>query len=163
MNAKEFFKKFISHGAVIYTVFSVFILLVSLMLSEQNASKVLQVKDFLYIAAFSYILSLGSTFFASGYFSAPISRLIHAICYNLGFLAFLLLREMKFAYAIILTAIFAVIYTAAVIITNLVIKKVNKDKDIKVKRSEKERSGNKTDKLPSSSKSKNNTYESRFS
>ncbi len=164
MNAKEFFKKFISHGAVLYTVFSVFLLLISLMLSEQTASKFLQAKDFLYIALYSYILSLGSTLFASGYFSVPVSRLIHAICYNLGFLSFLLLREMKFSTAVILTVIFAVIYTAAAFITSLIIKKTRTSNQ----RSTTKGTGRETPSAKKGSgskaqRSKNNTYESRFS
>ncbi len=162
MNVKIFFKRLISHGAVLYTVFSVFLLLLSLMLSDESASKFLKAEDFLYIALFSYILSLGSTMFASGYFSAPLSRLVHAVCYNIGFFIFLVLRDMQFTYVVILTAIFAVIYTIAAIITNVVIGKTNRSKTNTEKPSCVERSGKKSEKeKPQSSKS--STYKSRFS
>ena len=116
MNAKDLFKRFISRGAVIYTAGSLFILLFSLMLPENSAPKILSPTPFLFLAIFAYILSLGSILYVSGKFSAPIARLIHAACYNVGFFCFLIFCSVEFAYAAIFTAVFAIIYTASVII-----------------------------------------------
>ena len=116
MNAKDLFKRFISRGAVIYTAGSLFILLFSLILPESSAAKILSPTPFLFFAIYAYIISLGSTLYVSGKFSSPIARLIHAACYNVGFLLFVIFCSMEFAYAAIFTAVFAIIYTASVII-----------------------------------------------
>ena len=162
MNGKDFFKTFISRGAVIYTVFSVFLLLVSLTLSNESASQYLDAKSFLHIALFSYILSLGSTLFASGYFSAPISRLIHALCCNLGFFVFMLLQNVKFANAIIAAVVLAVIYTAVTVITNLFRKKFTNKKSPADDTATRDASS-KPNAKSNNSKSKAGTYENRFS
>ena len=162
MNGKDFFKTFISRGAVIYTVFSVFLLLVSLTLSNESASQYLDAKSFLHIALFSYTLSLGSTLFASGYFSAPISRLIHALCCNLGFFVFMLLQNVKFANAIIAAVVLAVIYTAVTVITNLFRKKFTNKKSPADDTATRDASS-KPNAKSKNSKSKAGTYKNRFS
>ena len=114
MNTKTSFKSFISRGAVIYTAGSLFILLSSLAMPENSAAKILSPTPFLFFAAYAYVMSLGSTLFASGKFSPTIARLIHAVCYNVGFFGFLLLCSMGFTTSVILTAVYAFIYTASV-------------------------------------------------
>ena len=163
MNGKDFFKNFISRGAVIYTALSIFLLLVSLMLSEESASQYLDAKSFLHIALFSYVLSLGSTLFASGYFSAPVSRLIHALCCNLGFFVFMLLQTVKFANAIIATAILAVIYTAVTVIAGLFRRKHTRIKSTSDGKATRDASSSKPNAKSNNSKSKAGTYENRFS
>ena len=117
MNVKDLIKGFISRGAVIYTAGSLFVLLFSLILPESSAAKVLSPAPFLYFAIYAYIISLGSTLLVSGALSAPVALLIHAACYNVGFGCFLLFCGMEFAYVAIFTALFAIVYTAAVIIS----------------------------------------------
>ncbi len=116
MQFKDLFKKFISHGAVIYTCGSLFIISVSMLLSDSAAAQILAPKPFLCFALFSYLISLGSTLYVSGAFSASVARMIHAVCYNVGFLVFLLICGMKFVTAFIFTAVFAVIYTLIIVI-----------------------------------------------
>jgi hypothetical protein len=157
MNAKDLFKRFISRGAVIYTAGSLFILLFSLMLPENSAPKILSPTPFLFFAIFAYILSLGSTPYVSGKFSAPISRLIHAACYNLGFLCFLIFCSVEFAYAIIFTAVFAIIYTASVIIAGSFKKRTRASVD------KKQPSTAKSAKTKKEKSNPETTYTSRFS
>jgi len=155
MNVQDFFKRFISRGAVIYTAGSLSILLFSLTLPESAAVTILSPEPFIYFAMFAYLLSLGSAIYASGKFSQTASRIIHAACYNIGFFCFLLLCKMEFAYAAIFTAVFAIIYTASVILAG-VFKKGGKAPTKSVETENKEKS--------KKSKSKpQSTYTSRFS
>ncbi len=110
MQFKDILKRFISHGAIVYTCGSISIISISLILSNTDSLKMLDPHLFLLFALFSFVISLGSTLFCSGLFSPPISRLIHAVCYIGGFFAFLLLYGMKFSFAMIFALIFAVIY-----------------------------------------------------
>lgn len=119
MNVQDFFKRFISRGAVIYTAGSLSILLFSLTLPENAAATILSPEPFIYFAIFAYVLSLGSAIYASGRFSSASARIIHAACYNIGFFCFLLLCEMEFAYSAIFTAVFAIIYTVSVILSGV--------------------------------------------
>ena len=116
MNTKSLFKNFISMGSIIYTAGSLFILLFSLLLPENSSAKILSPDRFIFFAIFAFIMSLGSTLYSSGAFSSAIARLIHAACYNAGFLCFVLFCGMEFAFAAIFTALFAIVYTVAVII-----------------------------------------------
>ncbi|MBR3879219.1 MAG: hypothetical protein IKJ24_03745 [Clostridia bacterium] len=157
MNAKDLFKRFITRGAVIYTAGSLFILLFSLMLPENSAAKILSPTPFLFFAIFAYILSLGSALYASGRFYAPIARLIHAACYNLGFLCFLIFCSVEFAYAAIFTAVFAIIYTASVLIAGSFKKKLKATTD------HKQTAVAKPEKVKKAKSKPETTYTSRFS
>ncbi len=160
MNTKELFKRFISKGALIYTAGSLFILLFSLMLPENSAAKILSPTPFLFFAVYAYIISLGSVLYSSGAFSSAVARLIHAACYNVGFFCFVLLCRMEFAFTAIFTAVFAIIYTAAVIISGAF-----KKKSSSVKKSPEKQ--DKTNKQPLKNKKEKSktqsTYTSRFS
>lgn len=116
MNTKTLIKSFISRGAVIYTAGSLLILLFALTLPDNSAAKILSPAPFLFFAVYAYAMSLGSTLFASGKLSSAVARLIHALCYIAGFFGFLLLCAMDFTTSLILTAVYALIYTASVFI-----------------------------------------------
>ncbi len=123
MKLKDMMKKFVSRGAVIYTFGSLFIITLSLLLSDTSAAKILSPAPFLCFALFSYIISLGSTLYACERFSAPVARLMHAICYNGGFFAFLLICGIKFVFSFVFTLVFAAVYTVAVVISSFACKK----------------------------------------
>ncbi len=161
MQFKDLLKKFISHGAVIYTCGSLFIITVSLLLSDSAASQILAPKPFLCFALFSYLISLGSTLYVSGAFSAPIARLIHAICYNIGFLVFLLLCGMKFVTALIFTAVFALIYTVIILIYSFTHK--GNSRSLKTPAAPQKNAVPDTSNKKKSSKSSSETYKNRFS
>ncbi len=158
MNAKDFIKRFISRGAVIYTAGSLFVLLFSLVLPENSAAKLLAPEPFIYFAIYAYLLSFGTTVFASGAFSAPVSRLIHAVCYNVGFMCFLLFCGMTFSYTAIFTAIFAIAYTATILISAALKKKPSKRSV-----SDKVKEKTNTVKLTKKKSKPESTYQSRFS
>lgn len=111
---------FFSCGAIIYTLGSALILIISLLLSEGASASILAPKSFLFFLCFAYMISLGNTLFKIERISAPIRRLIHAVCYILGLFAFVLLCGMKFAYCAIVTAIFGIIYAIAIFVTALI-------------------------------------------
>ena len=164
MNTNSLIKKFISRGAIIYTVISVGMMLLAVMSAENPETKILSPGLFLLIALFSYVASLGSTLYESEYFTGALARLVHAVCYNLGFFAFLLLAGMEFAYSVILTVVFAIIYTAAVIISNVFKKSSSSKKDAKKNVSGKKQTSNKKEAAGKKEKSKpQSTYTNRFS
>ena len=158
MNTTSLIKKFISRGAVIYTAISVGMMLLALMTSANPDAKVISPQLFLLIALYSYIASLGSTLYGSGYFSAGVARLIHAACYNIGLFCFLLFAECEFFIAVILTVAFAILYTVSVIISNVFKKSSNAKKDTKqVSNEKRQKSATKEKAKPQS------TYTNRFS
>lgn len=158
MNTKQLIKHFISRGAVIYTAGSILIMLISLAMSDTSASQILNPALFLYYALFSYILSLGSTLFVSGYFPSYVAGIIHAVCFNLGFLFFVLLCNVEFSFAVVFTLIFAVIYTICRVIATLIRRK-SQSKGKQVKTIHSIQSGKQT----KASKPTENTYKNRFS
>ena len=158
MNTKQLIKHFISRGAVIYTAGSILIMLISLAMSDTSASQILNPALFLYYAIFSYILSLGSTLYVSGYFPSYIAGTIHAACFNVGFFVFVLLCGVEFAFAVIFTLVFAVIYTICRVIGTLICKK-NQSSGKQIKNIQSNRSGKQT----KASKPTESTYKNRFS
>ena len=117
------FKKIISKGAVIYTAGSLCILLFSLFVAENTMDKVLLPTPFLVFAAYAFVLALGDLPYLVGKCSSAAARAIHAACYNVGFFCFMLLCNMSFSTAVIATVIFALIYTAAVVLAGVFNKK----------------------------------------
>lgn len=158
MNTKQLIKHFISRGAVIYSAGSILIMLISLAMSDTSASQILNPALFLYYAIFSYILSLGSTLFVSGYFPSYVAGIIHAVCFNVGFFVFVLLCGVEFAFAIIFTLIFAVIYTICRVVGTLIRKKT-KSNGKQINAAQPKQSG----KQKKASKPTDNTYKNRFS
>jgi hypothetical protein len=63
-------------------------------------------------------MALGSALKKQASLSAPVAQLLHAACYVVGFMIFLVLCNMKFVSVIIATAIFAICYTVVVLIAN---------------------------------------------
>ncbi|MGM9644478.1 MAG: hypothetical protein ACI3X1_05265 [Eubacteriales bacterium] len=158
MNTTEFIKKFICRGAVIYTAGSILIMLISLAMSDTSASQILNPALFLYYAIFSYILSLGSTLFVSGYFPSYVAGIIHAVCFNVGFFVFVLLCGVEFAFAVIFTLVFAAIYTICRVIGTLIRKKTQSNgKHIKTAQPKQ------SVKQTKASKPTESTYKNRFS
>jgi hypothetical protein len=123
MDIKKTLKGFFSLGAIYYTVISVFIILVGMALSDGGAAKLLVPQQFLYLLLFCYVMALGSTLKKQASLSATVAQLLHAACYILGFMLFLILCNMKFVPVIIATAVFAIFYIVAVLISNAVKKK----------------------------------------
>ena len=158
MNTKQLLKHFISRGAVIYTAGSILIMLISLAMSDTSASQILDPAPFLFYAVFSYMLSLGSTLYISGYFPSYVVGIIHAVCFNVGFFVFVLLCGVEFAFAIIFTLIFAVIYTICRVFGTLIRKKTQSNGK-QVKTIQSNRSGKQT----KASKPTESTYKNRFS
>ena len=164
MNTNSLIKKFISRGAVIYTVISVCIIVFFLIFSDGQPAQIFKPDILLLIALFSYVASLGSTLYESEYFTGPIARLVHAVCYNLGFFAFLLLAGMQFPVAVIFTVVFAIIYTAAVIISNVFKKKsVSKKEANKTASGKKKANGKKESSVKKEKSKPQSTYTNRFS
>ena len=158
MNTKQLIKHFISRGAVIYTAGSILIMLISLAMSDTSASQILNPALFLYYALFSYILSLGSTLFVSGYLPSYVAGIIHAVCFNLGFLIFVLLCNVEFSFAVVFTLIFSVIYVICRVIATLIRRK-SQSKGKQVKNIHSIQSGKQT----KASKPIESTYKNRFS
>ncbi len=162
MKTKDLIKYFLSCGALIYTVGSVLILAISLAASESTAASILAPKPFLFFLGFSYFISLGNTLYKTGGISQPVRRLLHALCYVIGFFAFVLLCGVDFAFSAIFSAVFAAIY-AIVIFTSAVIRnqmgRTRKPKNASVP----ERPEKKSKKPTKSKKTAENTYQSRFS
>ncbi len=159
MKIKALFKKFVIHGAVIYTIGSVTLLIVSRLFTK-NAESQIDSYSFLCFALFSYILSLGSTLYASDTFPHAISTLIHALCYNLGFFAFIymILPDTEFAFAIIFTAIFAIFYAIAFIVSAIIRKRT-----LKAGNSLRKKTNKPSEKKSDTKKQNDDTYKKRFS
>lgn len=117
------FKKIVSKGAVIYTAGSLCILLFSLSVPENTMDKLLLPTPFLMFAAYAFVLALGDLPYHVGKCSPVAARAIHATCYNLGFFCFMLLCNMSFSTSVIATVIFALFYTAAVVLAGVFRKK----------------------------------------
>ena len=133
-------------------------MLISLSMSDTSASQILNPALFLFYAIFSYILSLGSTLFVSEYFPSYVAGIIHAVCFNVGFFVFVLLCGVEFAFAIIFTLIFAVIYTICRVIGTLIRRKtqLNGKKIMAPRQKQDVRQTN-------ASNPTENTYQNRFS
>ena len=161
MKTKDLLKYFFSCGALIYTIGSVIILVISLAASESYAASILAPKPFLFFLGFAYLISLGNTLYRIDTISHPIRRLLHALCYIVGFWAFIALCGVKFAFAAIFAALFAVIYAIAIVTTSVIKKQISKSHDktektttLPKKKSEKPQKNNTTTE---------NTYHNRFS
>ncbi len=161
MGNKSLFKYFISCGAVLYTLFSVSIMLISLMMSEDSASSILSPKLFLLLLLYMFVIALGNTVMRVEAISNPIKRLLHAISYIAGFFAFLLLCDMHFAVVCIFTAIFALIYAATVITTAFIARKTGHAKSTTAKEGSKNNSNRKGSKKKTVEDS--DKYKSMFS
>lgn len=161
MKTKDLIKYFFSCGAIIYTVGSVFILAVSLAASESAASTILAPKPFLFFLGFAYLISLGNTLRRIETIPHVIGRLLHCLCYVLGFLAFILLCGIKFAYAAIFTAVFALIYAISVITASVIRKQTsNPERKQNTKTTKPQKQTNKKEKT---AKTAETTYQNRFS
>ncbi len=156
MENKNLTKYFISCGAILYTVFSMLFMLISSMMTENSGTVILRAELYVYILLYMYVIALGNTLMRIEKISSPIRRLLHAICYNIGCLAFLLMCGMKFSAACICVAIFAVIYTVAVTVSSLIKKKKNSQSSSAVSKV----SGTKN---PKKNNDKSDTYKSMFS
>ena len=126
MKTKELIKYFFSCGAIIYTVGSVLIFAISLSVSDASAATILAPKPFLFFLGLAYVLSLGNTLYRSSVLSKPIRRLLHLLCYLLGFFAFVLLCGVKFAFAVIFTTVFGIIYAIVAVASSVIKKQISK-------------------------------------
>ena len=161
MKTKDLIKYFFSCGALIYTVGSVLILTVSLAASESASASILAPKPFLFFLGFAYLISLGNTLFKINTIPPVIRRLLHCLCYVVGFLAFILLCGVKFAYSAIFAAVLALIYAISVITASVIrkqISKTNRDNASETAKPEKKQT-----KKEKTAKTAENTYHNRFS
>ena len=126
MNLKKAIKDLFTLCAVYYTVLSVLIIVIGIILSEDSASKILVPKQFLYLLFFSFVMSLGSALKKITAYPTAIAYSLHAVCYVFGFMAFLILCGMKFVPVIIATSVFAVLYTAEQLISKIIGKRSGK-------------------------------------
>ena len=161
MKTKELIKYFFSCGAVIYTAGSALILAISLSASESAEATILAPKPFLFFLGFAYILSLGNTLRKVESLSKPLRSLLHAICYVVGFLCFVLLCGVKFAYAAIFTAVFALINAISVITVSVIRKQISRSESKQSIKSQKPPKT--TTKKEKASKTAETTYQNRFS
>ncbi len=161
MKAKDILKKIFYGGSAVYTAGSLFILLLSLLLPSGSSAKILSPLPFIFFALYSFIISVGSAIYSSEVFSSPVSRLIHALCYNLGFFGFAMLCGVKFAYAVIFTAIFAIAYVTVTVLAGVFAKASAKTKNISRVRSSAPAS--KSSKVKKGGEKAENTYTNRFS
>ena len=120
MKKNSLIKYFFSCGAIIYTIGSALILIISLLVSESDAITLLAPKPILFYLGFSYVVSLGNTVFKIEKISSPIRRLIHALSYILGVFALVLICGMNFAYFAIVAALVGVFYSITVLIIALI-------------------------------------------
>ena len=120
MNIGKFLKNFVFFGSVFYTVISTGFIFIASLLSESQSAMILETDRFMCILLFSFIMSLGSTILRVDEINRVAAVCLHAACYILGFLVFMLLSGTKFAPAIIATAIFAVVYIVSTIICRLI-------------------------------------------
>lgn len=162
MKTKDLLKYFVSCGAVIYTIASALILFISLLADFASENSILKPEDFLYLLAFAYIISLANTIFRIEKISAPIRRLIHALLYICGLLAFLMLRSMEFYVAVIIAAVFGIIYALVIFVKALIAGRVGRlsVNNSKVEKKEKtvSKSSSKQKKAPEKKE-----YKNRFS
>ncbi|MBP3375139.1 MAG: hypothetical protein J6L83_00055 [Clostridia bacterium] len=119
MKTRRLLKYFVSCGAIIYTVGSALVLFVALLTETTGTVSLLQPKPFLLLLAFAYVISLANTLFKVESISTPIRRLIHASLYILGLFAFLMLCSMEFYVAVIVCAVFGVIYALIVLLSSI--------------------------------------------
>lgn len=126
MNIRNILQKFIFFGSVIYTVISTGMIILAILMTDAQYSKMLDAKRFLYILLFSFILSLGSTLLRVEEISRVAAVCIHAACYVLGFFIFVILCGIEFAPAVIATVVFAVIYAVFTAICRLVSRSFSK-------------------------------------
>lgn len=162
MKTKDLIKYFFCCGALIYTVGSVLILAISLAASESAAASILAPKPFLFFLGFAYFISLGNTLYRIDAISKPVRRLLHSLCYVIGFFTFVLICGVDFAFSAIFTAAFAAIY-GIVIITTEVIRKQTGKKQAQKNANSQETPTKKSPKTTKAKKTEQNTYQSRFS
>lgn len=117
MDNKSLLKFFITRGSVIYTLLSTSMIVVSILLAEDSSVKILVPKQYLFLLLFSFIMSLGSSFLKMQSLSRTLARVCHAVCFIGGFLLFLTLCGVKFVPVVISGAVFALVYTVAVLIS----------------------------------------------
>jgi len=110
MEVKKLIKYFLLCGAAYFTAACGIILIVLSILTGQNANLGIVPSKFLLVMAFCYVLSLGNTLRRAFKSSNAAGWAIHAICLIGGFLAFLLIFEIKLVPALIATAFFVAVY-----------------------------------------------------
>jgi hypothetical protein len=126
MNIKKALKNFVFFGSVIYTAISTGMILLGTAMTDGQYTMMLEADRFLCILLFSFMLSLGSTLLRVDAIPRVTAACLHAACYVLGFFIFMLLCEIKFAPAVIATAVFAVIYAICTVICRAVARSFKK-------------------------------------
>ncbi len=162
MKTKDLIKYFFCCGALIYTIGSVLILFISLGASESASATILAPKPFLFFLGFAYLIALGNTLYRINTIAKPLRRLLHALCYVIGFFIFVLLCGVDFAFSVIFTAVFAVIYGIVTVTAAVIHKQIGKKQTHKAAISAESPEKN-PKRSTKSKKSAKETYQSRFS
>ena len=116
MKNKPLLSFLISRGAIIYTCCSGIYFIISLLVEN---SKPLEPKQFIFLLLFSYILAAGSAVYRCEGISRIARRCWHAVLFIGGFTLFLALCSVTFKLVMIATLIFAIVYTAIAIVSEI--------------------------------------------
>ena len=117
-------KDFIFFCSAIYTLVSMGIIFVLSALPGENNG--IEMSRFVYILLFSATVSIGCTVWRIETVNRTFAAITHAVCFIGGLAVFLALCDMGFSATVILTAVFAVIYTISTVISRGLIKKNRK-------------------------------------
>ena len=136
------------------------------------------------MSGLAYSISLGTTLYKIDSFSVTVGRILHALCYILGFFGFIFFIKLvdnsditqNLSFALIATAIFAIIYAAVCIIFSVLNKKtsifsLSSSKSIQTrpntiqasKKNDNNKKNEKNNPRAKKSKREDDTYTSRFS
>ncbi|MBQ8408334.1 MAG: hypothetical protein IJY39_05660 [Clostridia bacterium] len=126
MDIKKAFKNFIFFGSVYYTVITAVILIIASAMAEEDAIKLIEIDRFLKVLLFSFIMSLGSTLIRIEEVGHVAAVCLHAACYIVGWLIFIILCGGSFAISAISTAVFAVVYVLVSVTIRLITGKKGK-------------------------------------
>ncbi len=118
MNLKKALKDLLFATSVYYTAISMGFILPAQLLGDQNDTtiRLLTAKQFLHILLFAAMMGIGYAVLRIETLPAVPARCIHAGCYLVGFVLFVVLSGMKFQAVVITSAIFVLLYAALTLI-----------------------------------------------
>ena len=133
MDYKKFIHTFISLGSFYYLLISVAILLFSQIVPGDSSNHIIIPSQFLKILILAFMMSLGSALKKLEKLSLPVRCTLHAFCYIGGCLLFLVICGLKFTPAIVVTALFAILYAIEALIAKAIRKAKEKSNSSSVK------------------------------
>ena len=111
MEFKKLIKYFFICASVCFTAICAVLLTILAIITSENTNFGIEPARFLLVLAFCFVIALGNTVRRIPSVSLSLGWIINAICYVGGFIGFLLAFKFEFATAIIITVVFACIYT----------------------------------------------------